>query len=469
MSLLKDLDKIEIKHLRQGNNYKNTKSKYKNMHTVLEHFFPLRETMENAEAEARKNRPEEQVAKDLIKYDYQVLNFHDGPVRGSGDYTQAGVTIKQALRVGKMNPKIYAVEYEKGTGANVGKGTAYFRTFASDGGLPKNSGKIPTMESNSKFITYLKPNSGMAEAVLGNQTSGSDAIMKMNNEEGRQLLTLKIRFETLMKQYETKYEQYLKQLSKRKNAAKTAIKNQMMRYNGKYYYINNFGVAREFSPEAWGSRDASCPNTQKDLTEEQHSKLSFGPPMGIGEVCRNGGFNAKNKTTGLISWVDSQGFRHKYTDWGEKHPECPSTTIDLNSTQYMAIPKGKDWGNESECMLIDLDSPIHTQLIKINDELQKLAVEMKTLVDQSDTKADALDNENQKRKVDLKALMKKVDAKRKLIKSQNQAINSIEGDYQNKTMQVSSLQYKYLAWSLAGATFAFFCVKHAIQLAAEKL
>ena len=56
-----------------------------------------------------------------------------------------------------------------------------------------------------------------------------------------------------------------------------------------------------------------------DIKQTAFSKLQIGPPMGIGEICRNGGFNAKNKSTGLISWVDSNGYRHKYSDWTDKH------------------------------------------------------------------------------------------------------------------------------------------------------
>ena len=450
MSLLNDLDKTEMKNLFQGNNYKNTKKQYNNKHRILQFFSQLKESLENA---AQEN-PEKG---DFIKYDFQKLIFH-GPIQGAGDYTKAVASLDAALVIAKNNPQVYAVEYEKSTKK------AFFRTFAVSGELPKNSGKIPTMEASNAFITYLRPNNGMQEAEIGMNLSGSDAVMKLSNEEATQMMRLKTRYETLITQYETKYKEYLLLLTKRKNAQTDSLKSQLGKYDGKFYYINNFGVAREFTSEGYDKRPTECKGTENNITADQYSKLTFGPPMGIGEICRNGGFNAKNTSTGLISWVDSNGYRHKYSDWSDKHTECPSTTQDLTASQYLAMPKGPEWTNESECRLTDLDSPLHSQLVKINNDLMKLAEDMKELVDTSDERADAIDNDTAQKKIELKTLLKSIDTKRAKIKHTFQAVNSIKSDWESKTLQVEALQYRYLAWSICGVTFGFYCMKHIIAL-----
>lgn len=454
MSLLNDLDKIKMKNLYQGNKYKNTKNLYNDeYHGVFKFFFPLRETMENAKDPQTGTK-----RGDFIKYDFQVIDYNGGPIRGSGDYTKTVANIDQALKPAKADKNIYAVEYEKKTGK------AYFRTFMKGGGLPINGASKPKMEANEKFVTYLRPDNGMIEAETGQNLAGSDAIMKRSNEEATQMMQLKTKFETLMTQYEKKYKEYLDLIAKRKASAVSALRNQIGKYNGKFYYINNFGVAREFTSAAWSGKPSSCTGTPVDIQETSFSKLQFGPPMGIGEICRNGGFNAKNKSTGLISWVDSNGYRHKYSDWTDKHKSCPETTTELEAAQYSAMPASRDWGAGDECRLIDIDSPLHTQLIKLNNELIEISEKMKELVDDSDEKADQVDTDTANKKVELVRILKKVNKRRAKIKNVQQNINSIESDYQNKTMQVEALQFKYLVWGICGITMGIFCFKHIAEL-----
>ncbi len=457
MSLLNDLDKTKMKNLCQGNKYKNTKNQYNNeYHNVFKYFFPLRETMENAK------EPQGDPKKgDFMKYDFQVINFNNGPIRGPGDYTKTVLDIPAALKIAKADNNIWAVEIEKSSKK------AYFRTQMRGGGLPMNGGEKPKMESNVKFITYLRPDNGMTEAETGASLSGSDAIMKRSNEESTEMMELKTKFESLMGQYEKKYKAYLDLIAKRKASATSALRNQIGKYNGKFYYINNFGIAREFTSSAWSGKPSSCTGTPVDIKESAFSKLQFGPPMGIGEICRNGGFNAKNKSTGLISWVDSNGFRHKYSDWTDKHKSCPQTTTELEAAAYNAMPASRDWGSGDECRLIDIDSPLHTQLTKLNDELIELSEKMKELVDDSDEKADQIDTDTANKKVELVRLLKKVNKEREKIKHVQRNINSIESDYQNKTMQVEALQFKYLVWAICGITMGVFCFKHIAELSKE--
>ena len=93
------------------------------------------------------------------------------------------------------------------------------------------------------------------------------------------------------------------------NHFKNVPKNQIVKYDGDYYYINNVGTARQFSATAWTGRDkTSCPSaTTKTITDEQMNQLSRGTTMGIGEICRSGGWNAKDRGSGTTAWVDNNG------------------------------------------------------------------------------------------------------------------------------------------------------------------
>ena len=71
------------------------------------------------------------------------------------------------------------------------------------------------------------------------------------------MMELKTKFESLMGQYE-KIQSIFRLNSKRKASATSALRNQIGKYNGKFYYINNFGIAREFTSSAWSGKPSSC-------------------------------------------------------------------------------------------------------------------------------------------------------------------------------------------------------------------
>ena len=75
-----------------------------------------------------------------------------------------------------------------------------------------------------------------------------------------------------------------------------------------------------------------------------------------------------------------------------------------------------------------------------------------------------IDTDTANKKVELVRLLKKVNLRRAKIKHVQQNINSIDSDYQNKTMQVEALQYKYLVWGICGITMGIFCFKHIAEL-----
>ena len=113
---------------------------------------------------------------------------------------------------------------------------------------------------------------------------------------------------------------------------------------------------------------STCPSTStKNITDEEMARLSRGTPMGIGEMCRNGGYNA---TTGkATAWVDNQGYKHLYNDFRNKHTSCPDSTVTVSDIQFDAIPTGNSYGSDEKCEVMSLDSENYDNIFFISYDL----------------------------------------------------------------------------------------------------
>ena len=151
----------------------------------------------------------------------------------------------------------------------------------------------------------------------------SNAVVAKNLAEEEKIKKLQGEFKENLALYEEKYKLYLKELASRQSSLNSRLKNKVVKYNGDYYYINNTGTARQFTDASWKGKDPSCPNSNTVVNGQDFSRLSLGPPMNIGELCRSGGYNAKDQSSGSAAWVDNLGYKHLYTDFINKHSTCP--------------------------------------------------------------------------------------------------------------------------------------------------
>ena len=78
-------------------------------------------------------------------------------------------------------------------------------------------------------------------------------------------------FNNNMSQYITKYKLYLQELASRQSSLNSSLKNKVVSYNGNYFYINNTGIARQFTDASWKSKDESCPNSSSTISPQEFS------------------------------------------------------------------------------------------------------------------------------------------------------------------------------------------------------
>jgi hypothetical protein len=438
--------------LTQGNIFRNVKQKF-NLFNVLN---PQREGQSNMgpQGSAAGVPPVGRGTEELMEYSGQILEF-GGTTKGPGDYTANFPNIKAAKKKLKGMDTAYGLEWNNSTKKGI------IRTYVTGRELPKNNDKIPTLTSNESWSTYLKPNNGMAEADIGEDSGKGDAIQRLHDKKMRQLNRLKVIYTNLMNQYETKYEDYLKDILRRKKSNKVTIKNKVGTYNQQKYWVSGNGVARKFTSESWSGKDNSCPQSSIDITSDEMAKLSSGPLMGVGGKCDTGGYSVKSPANGEVSWVDSQGVRHLYTDPQNIHSSCPkldAAKTDFTAQQYDAIAVGTPYGENDSCRLISLDSPLHDQIVRIQNKMINIAKQMKALVDGNEGETGELRDEIEKKQSAIMRFIKKVEKRRQKIKRVEREIATYRGDFDNRVKQVKSIEAKFLAWTLAGTLIATYAL-----------
>ena len=304
------------------------------------------------------------------------------------------------------------------------------------------------------------------EGIDGEENEQKDAdvspIEKLNLAEMQKLKNMEMEFNTKMLEYKDKYQKYLTQLTKRQTVG-SKHRNKVVTYDKSNFYVNNSGMARAFSNAAWNARDKTCPGSSGTLSSTEFSRLPRGTPMGIGEICRGGGWNAMDSGSGTTAWVDNQGYKHIYTDFRNRNKSCPADSTKITSIQFNAIPKGANYTNANTCDVMSLDSPLYTQLVAINSRLMGLAQEMLTEVQKLAVKDQTLDKavkDEKKKLMDLLTLLKIQKAK---VKKMQTKVITFKAEAAEQNLDASSIQMHHFIWGILLLTFGTTIFKLALD------
>ena len=283
--------------------------------------------------------------------------------------------------------------------------------------------------------------------------AGMNAVEQKNLAEKTKIDRLEGQFNDNMRQYITKYKTYLKELASRQTSLNSRLKNKVIKYGSNYYYINNTGIARQFTDASWRGKDESCPNSNTTINAQEFSRLSLGPPMNIGELCRSGGYNAKDQSSGSAAWVDNLGYKHLYTDFINRNKSCPADTVNITGVQFNAIPTGNNYGPNDKCNTMSLDSPLYDQLVVLNQKMISDVTAMKGEVNKMATEDVTLDKDIEKQKTILTNTYSALLKEQKKIKQMKADIEQYKAETEDQFLSVPSVQMHHMMWAVIGGAF----------------
>ena len=284
-------------------------------------------------------------------------------------------------------------------------------------------------------------------------TVEDNPLEKKNLEEKQKIRVLEAEFNNNMNQYIALYKTYLKELASRQSSLNTILKNKVVRYSGQYFYINNTGTIRQFTDESWKGKDNSCPNSSKTLSPTEFSKLSPGPPMVTGELCRSGGYNAKDADNGTTAWVDNLGYKHRYSDFINRNSTCPSDSVTVTGIQYNAIPEGNIYGSTDTCNTMSLDSPTYDKLVVLNQKMISNVTAMKGEVNNMATEDVTIDKNINKQKSILTQTYKDLLVEQKKLQKVKADIQQFRAGVEGQNLSVPSVQMHHAIWVILGGAF----------------
>ena len=288
------------------------------------------------------------------------------------------------------------------------------------------------------------------QGIVSNELS---PVEKKNLEELKRVERLENEFNSTMTLYVVKYKSYLEELISKQSALDVKYKGKIIKYDGQYYYINHGGIARRFSDEAWVSKDNSCPEAEITLDAEKFSKLALGTRMGIGELCKLGGWNATDSGSGTTAWIDNLGYRHLYQDFRNRHKSCPETTKKISAIQFNAIPRGPDWTENDPCNAISLNSPLYDQLVSLNTKLLNIITKMSYHIGRLETIDASLENKVKEQKTILVKKITELKTEREKVRKLKTANETMLSEYNEQELNVSSIRMHHLIWFVIGCTF----------------
>ena len=356
---------------------------------------------------------------------------------------------------------------------------AYFMK-KDTGDLPKNRGKIPTLEHKNGVETYLVLNNGMPEAAE-QSILGDDEIAKLSAQEKIKFSNLENKFNGELNKYKTNMKAVLDAAADTKNAERSDLKNKLVKTEaGELWYITGHGVKRKAygnDPKNHQDRGKGCKNENPPtVTASQIDNLPTGRPMMEKEKCQTLGFNAQQKgTPGQTYWIDKFGASHKYSSWGGvmgkpgRHSSCPGHIRKVDKTEmdiYLRNERvGKDYGPNDACLISSALQGDEGKAAQGNNRnLIRYLTSMKGEVNKmigSETSAhvDLLDSEKAKQRKELVNTLTSLKQERAKIKKLRQEVDAADYNLKDKRVRADGIQMKYIAWTLAGVTLISMAVK----------
>lgn len=342
---------------------------------------------------------------------------------------------------------------------NLNQGQTYFDNQSKYKSLVKNSnldlisvGEL-NIVNNLSFKHLFNYKEGM--------TDGVDPVQKVNLAELEALQKKETDFNSKLRQYLAKYEKYLEELAGRQRSSNSNLRNKVMRGpDNQIYFINSAGIARMFSSGAWRNKDNTCSNPVGTMSRSDFNKLQKGPPMGFRELCRSGGYNAMDSSSGTTAWVDTTGYKHVYTDFRNRHKTCPSATEKISSIAFNAIPSGQTWDSQNSCDMVNLDSPLYSQLKNLNSQLLNIVNSMKSDIVQMAGKDKTLDKQIQQQKTVLLSTYQQLKSYQKKVDKMKEANRTLLAESEEQLLDVSSIQMHHLIWAILGGTFIYAAIAH---------
>lgn len=305
-------------------------------------------------------------------------------------------------------------------------------------------------------------------------------VSKDNEKVTQTMKDLEHQFNEKLAEYTELYRTYLRQLTSTDELI-SKWKGKNVYYNpnnsdaaDKFNYVNKYGYTRSWSREAWyklsdeGS-SSNCPRTSpSEETSSVYTQLQHGSQMGVGEPCGLEGSNIRNSDNNKLYWLSPKGELHYYPDqetWDAtiKNGGCPSGESDLPTSVISTMAMGTPMNSASKCDTLNLNNALYHRIASLNDELIEISDKMYNTTHQLNVKDEEVDRKLVGVREELREKIRALNAEREKLNNVKTRINTLDGEFNDTSLQVTREYSHYLVWLLSAVTLGAFAVKYIIK------
>ena len=290
-----------------------------------------------------------------------------------------------------------------------------------------------------------------SRGLIENNT-GSMTLKDSLDLEKQELSKLEREFNSTLIKYKSNYKQYLEELMTRQVSDNNNIKNKVVNYNNEKYWVNSNGIIRKFSENSWISKSNTCSEPVSTINTNDFNNLTQGVPMGNGEECNSGGFNAADEGSGTVAWVDEQGYKHIYEDPLDRNESCKKTSKGddkiISSIAFNAMPTGSPYDNTNTCDMLNTDLEKWEIIKNLNTKLINIVNKMNTKVKEINSVDKNINTDITNVKQQLTGIVRKLEIERNKIRKEEKLNNSLDLKYNEKYLEIKSSNLKRVIWLL---------------------
>ena len=272
----------------------------------------------------------------------------------------------------------------------------------------------------------------------------------MNENDKRSLNTLQHSeniFNKTLAEYSELYKQFSEDLLMR-NQTKQKIVNYLGKVidtkEGNIYYVNNFGYTHKYSENDWEHNNSSCPNTTIRYSGSMND-FEKALPMNKGQPCKIAGQNIKNKETGEEAWVDIKGVKHPYSS-DRKNESCKTKPIMLSARDYNLIPTGSAMTSTRECLSLDVNPKLWTQLQELNKKLKDQAIQLTNEINNMSIENKETQSQLMYRRQQLLKYIDTIGTSKEETSYNTKMLMQVTGEQNDSSLRMNANYYQYILW-----------------------
>jgi hypothetical protein len=306
------------------------------------------------------------------------------------------------------------------------------------------------------------PNLGFLETM---ENKSMNPLTIENNKIKDRLVQLQNEFNKALALYTSNYEMYYNKILNKDSNIRSYTGKNIINSNGKKYYVNNHGVTRGYSDDAWNKKPESCAtNIPTDDSITAYNSLENGLDYIPGQPCDLDATIIQNEQ-GQFAWIDEKGQKHIYPNRDimektQQNGNCPTSIRQVTNDIFNLYPLSSEMNEHSSCSSNIYDAELYNQINSVNQTLLNIANEMYEEAVKLEKTQEIVGSKRKSIKSELLDNIRSLNQERDNLQNMINKSNRLSGKFEDYKLQTTSELYKYISFVFVALTLGGITYHH---------